>query len=516
MGNIGISTFEGISSGATQFLGNTPLYNTGLLFARERGISNKPVLISSLSEDRLKFGEVSPTAYGAYIVRNLFKNAGAYGATVYGVRILDEANSTAAFGFLTDGNVGSPVNILKVFAGQTGNKDKGTWANCSSSVTPEGVYCEFLPKDHVNGTKNAYTVRVYYKQVLRETWVGATWASLTTTVNESSSYIYVEPQTAATQQGNTPPAVITGVSKVILTGGTYTAPTEAMFYAGGDSLAPLGLNCFNTVDIQMLAVCEHTSLTMNTKGIEYANAHPKKPIFVGCLPYQSNTTTVESFATALQKDTTQCSALYNFWVKTNDENSGTIWVPAMGVIIGAGYIRIPSANSNLIHFPPGGIDSAFTDVIDVTPSTLDVTTETTWVKRYSINIARYLANTGWFLFSSRTTSVNLLYQSVHIRRMTSKYSAVLESNMLKYVQKPVTNEIQREIYTALLTYFRNEWTLGALNNTIPFDKACVINIAPDVSDPKQLNVTLDLIYTECIESIRINLNRNDFSLTITN
>ena len=119
---------------------------------------------------------------------------------------------------------------------------------------------------------------------------------------------------------------------------------------------------------------------------------------------------------------------------------------------------------------------------------------------------------GWFIFSSRTVSTHTLYQSVHIRRVTSKYKAVLEENMLRFIQKPNTAEIEREMYVALLSYFKGEWESGALNNQIPFDKSCIINISTDKNDPKNLKVILDLILTECIESITIEINRNDYSI----
>lgn len=494
---IGVSVQEGVSAGFTPF-GDTSKYGIGIIFERERGIPNVAIPIMSLQEDRKRFGGIESTKFGAYISRHLFKNAQNYGAIMYGVRILDVVNSSAATGVLTDGK-STPTTILNIWAGQNGQKDLGTWSNGSN-----GVKVRCYPKNHALGAVDAYTFQVFYKNELVETWEASTWVSLISQVNERSGYVMLIPNDLTES--------ITDVQNITLAGGTYTAPVEEDYYPIPDEIAPTGLAVFDSVDIQMLACAELTTLTFAQVARDYANLHPNRPMFIYSLPYQSTTSVVTTFATGMQTASTDCSAGYNFWVKTSDESDGFTWTPSVGVILGAGFVRVAGMNRDLIHFPPASIESAFVDVIDISPNNVTLQTATQWVKRYSTNVAIFQKGIGFFLFSSRTNSTNILFQSIHIRRVTSYYLKQLEANLLWTIQKPITAELKRQVYTSLYTYFYQEWSNGALENSIPFEQACSISIGQDTNDRKNLVVDISYILTECAESIRINLNRNDNSL----
>lgn len=499
---IGVSLQEGQSTGLSPFV-EASKYGIALLMERERGIPNKPLRVTSLQEDRKRFGGVSNDKFGAYVTRNLFKNAANFGAVVYGVRVLDVTGSTVASGNFTNG-AGTPVTIFKVWAGQTGYKDPGTWANCTSYSAGEGVKVRVFPKGHVNGIVDKYLFEVYYKNRVVESWSASTWNELITSVNDRSYYCFLEPVTLTGD--------ITDIQSVHLSGGTYAAPDEADFYPVPDEENPTGLAVLDNVDIQMVAVTEHFTVDMAQEGRDYCNNHPNRPVYVYNLPYVSTSTVVETFANALQTDLTDCSAGYNFWVQTSDENGGYIWAPSIGVVLGAGYVRVPGLNRDYIHFPPAGLDSVFADVKDISPNNVSIDTATQWVKRFSTNVAIYRPGKGFFLWSSRTNSTNSLYQSVHIRRVTSLYRSTLEDSLLWAVQKPLTPELKRQIYVSVYSYFLGEYGKGALENSIPFDQACVISVTQDELDRKTLRIVIDIILTECTESVRIELNRNDNSL----
>lgn len=91
---IGFSTTEGISNGASAFIEGDK-HTIGILWERERGIPNKPVLIGSIQDDRRRNGGIFGSSYGAYVARMLFNNAGSFGATVYGVRIVGDGSEAA-------------------------------------------------------------------------------------------------------------------------------------------------------------------------------------------------------------------------------------------------------------------------------------------------------------------------------------------------------------------------------------------------------------------------------------
>lgn len=501
---LGVSLTEGISTGITPF-SQAAKYNIGLLMERQRGIPNKAVRVLSLQEDRLLFGDVSAEMFGAYVTRHLFKNAQNFGAIVYGVRILDEDDSDTATGLFTDGG-GTPVTIFTVWAGQTGYKDPGTWANCTSYAAGEGVKVRAFPKNHANGVVDKYLFEVFYKNTLVESWEGSTWNDLITQVNDRSNYVFLEPGTLT--------ADITDIQQVHLAGGVYAAPLEADFLAQPDELNPKGLSVFDNVDVQMIACSEHHSVDMAQAGRDYCVGHPNKPIYVYNLPYISTTTEVENFADALQTAVPDCSAGYNFWVRTSDGAGGYVWTPSIGVVLGAGYVRVPGLNRDYIHYPPAGLDSVFLDVVDISPNNVSDALATQWVKRYSTNIAIYRKGKGFFLWSSRTNSTNNLFQSVHIRRLTSYYRKTLEDNLLWAVQKPLTPELKRQVYVSLFAYFLDEYGKGALERSIPFEQACIIDVKQDINDRKVMIVTIDIILTECTESVRIELNRNDNSLIV--
>lgn len=488
---VGVSSVEGVANGLSPF-NESDKHNIGLLMERERGVLNFPVLITSLQEDRKVFGDPELDKYGAYVTRHIFNNAGSFGAQIYGVRIAD-GTSVAATGNFTDGEV-SPTTIFTVTAGHKGLEDPGTWANTNLKV-------KGYPQDDPAGLAGKYLFEIYYKNVLVESFEAETWASLITQVNERSYYVFLTAGTLT--------ADITDIEEVTLSGGTYVAPDEADYAAVPDEISPTGLACLDTVNVQIVAVTDIQTLTMAQSLRTYCNAHQNKPIGVACMPYQSTSTEVATFADGLQSNNADCLAVYNAWVKTQDGFDSTIWVPALGCILGAGYIRVPEQNRSLIFYPPAGVDSSFVDVIDISPNNVTQAIATTWAKRYSVNSVIFKRGYGHFIFTSRTVSTNKLYHSINIRRLTSFYLQTLEDNLQWAVQKPATSELRRQIYASIWAYFRGQYNDGALEQTLPFEEACVIDVAADNLDRKIQRVTVDYVPTETAESIRIELNRND-------
>jgi hypothetical protein len=605
---IGVSIQEGIASGISS-IQSASKHNVGLLMERERGIPNKPIRVTSLQEDRVRFGGVQATQYGAYVTRHLFKNVGTFGAILYGVRIVGTGSSTASV-TVTDGAPtletwttvitvpaapltfeertytpadfsigdafslqsglttvtytvqagdaaidivtglqgliaaqqtllnpdwtdyatsidpsgklivehtiantvititpsvlsGGPNTIMTIYAAQEGVDDPGEWANDDLKV-------RLYPAGQATGLPDQILLEVIYKNRRVESWSGTKYTDIINLINQRSLYVRGVPAVAAND------VIIYDILEFTLSGGTYTAPVEADFYPVPDDTNPLGLAIFDNADVQIVAVTEHFSLTMAQEGQTWAVNLAARPIYVHNLPYQSNTVIVEQFANLLQSTLESCTALYNFWCKTSDENNSSVWVPALGTIIGAGYIKVPGLNRDFIHTPPAGIESAFSDVQDIYPRELSKEVQTLWVKRYSSNIAIYKAGKGFFLFSSRTTSTNLLFQSIHIRRQTSYYARVLEDSLIWLVQKPATPENKRRAYVEIYNFMLNEYNNGALEGSVPFSDACQIDIQQDPSDRKFLRIVIDWIPTEAVESVRIELNRNDGILISSN
>ena len=225
---------------------------------------------------------------------------------------------------------------------------------------------------------------------------------------------------------------------------------------------------------------------------------------------------------ALELQTAQTSFLagaYMGWAKVPDEEGNEQLLPIIGPVLGAAYLRTPHVQGDFIHIPPGGIDSLFTNVTEVIPARLSQGTINKCVQQFSCNIIQYVENEGYYVGSSRTYSTNDLYCSIHVRLQTSYYVRALYVLMRFMEQKGNTPELKNQALKELNRYFRNEYSNGALERSVPFDTAyqgiCDQSNNPIGQDRKLINIDVLWIPTECVESIRLSLQRNDGVLNVT-
>ena len=77
--------------------------------------------------------------------------------------------------------------------------------------------------------------------------------------------------------------------------------------------------------------------------------------------------------------------------------------------------------------------------------------------------------------------------------------------------------MKREALVELNQFFKTEYDNGALERSIDFDQAykgiCDRSNNPSTQDRKLLNIDVLWIPTECTESVRVSLQRNDGILT---
>lgn len=308
-----------------------------------------------------------------------------------------------------------------------------------------------------------------------------------------------------------------GVKSQALSGGVYVSPVEADFYPNNSTTNPRGLTCFDGFDIQILASTEYHTLTMASQGRDYASAR-KDCIYIANLPFQASDATLLDYATNLQSNTTSFIAGYNGWVKTSDGLGSTVWAPSIGCVIGAAFIRVPAIQGDGIHIPPAGIDSAFVDILDVTPNRISQERLNIFTEQYTVNSITYQERLGYFVMTSRTYSTNPLYHSIHIRMQTSYYVRVLKNNLGWAIQRPNTPELKKSLITSCHIFFKEEYENGALERSVKFEEACVIicdqSNNPVSQDRKNLNLDIDWIPTETTEKLRVSLNRNDGFLLV--
>lgn len=368
----------------------------------------------------------------------------------------------------------------------------------------------------VSGTTTAFTTQLAVGSVLYTTdgFLIGTVASIT---NDTTLTL---EKTALVTYSTTTSFKYTkyGKKTASLSGGVYNSPTEEDFYPVPDPNTPTGLACFDGVNVQIVATTEFNTLSMAVVGKDYAT-NRKDCIFLANLPYAASDAVVGNYATSLQTNTTSFAAGYNAWVKSSDETGSYQWVPAIGCVLGAAYIRTAALQGDHIHIPPGGIESVFEDIIDIIPNRITQDKLNQLTRDYTVNSIMYQENVGYYVATSRTYSTNPLYHSIHIRMMTSFYVRVLQQNLTWTTQKPNTPELKRQLITAIYNYGKIQYNIGAIERSVPFKNSwtiiCDQTNNPRNQDRKELNCDIDWIPTEATEAVRISLNRNDNSLVVS-
>lgn len=560
--DVGLKVVEGVANGLTPFQ-EPAKRNIGLIMERERGVPNTPIRVSSLSDDRLYFGGHTSTGYGATVVRNLFKNAKDAPVVIYGVRIVGSSAVASTVATTIDGIA------VEYTAGQLGQEDPGAWgddltgkfysydykvrnkyafevyykgnlvesfeaATCAalqslinsssyymivdfaaevplpSDASGTGTITTSLTSTTVTGVGTAFTTQVKVGTIIKN-GAGATVGIVKSIASNTS--LTLEENAAVVIAGAAFKYYLRYSQSNALANGVSDSPdAESSFYPNTDPTSPAGLACFNGVDVQIIASTEYHTSTMAVEGRNYCEGR-KDCIYVANLPLNPVTSAISDYSTALQQTGPSFIAAYNGWVKTSDENGGYETVPALGCVLGAAYLRVPYLQGDGIHIPPGGIDSAFVDVVEVYPKLLTQDQLNQYTREYTINSIVYRDRVGWFVMTSRTMATDSKYHSVHIRMQTSYYSRVLVNNLGWAIQKPNTPELKKEIYVSLYGYFLGEYNKGALERSVDFKTACNIicdqTNNPLSGDRKQLRADIEWIPTEAAEAIKLALNRND-------
>lgn len=566
MSNIGLTIIEDVAKGATAYKGPSKR-NIGILGQFVRGNAFKPTKVSSLEDLNVIFGGQDPDFFGPRIVKSIFDEAGNAPVTLYVARVVGE-DAVAATGSV-------PVKdaTMSVTAGYKGSKDAGSWGN-SVKVTlyswgyrakdaflvtiEKGEDIEQYQGDSLSELQMAinkvskYALVEFTQEIpklamtdvtgtvtatLSSNEITGVGTNFTTDLKVGSVLFNAEGKLLGTVQKVTSETKATLTSRafvavtataikvrtdeafsVTLTGGIDGTVTESDFHPVPSTIEPKGFACFDGHDVQILIHTEFHTLSMEKVFKQYLDER-KSPIGVINLPLNADAGTAELYAMELQSSGTSFLAGYMGWVKVPDERGDVVLIPSIGAVLGAGYIRSPYVQGDFIHIPPAGVDSLFNNVLDVVPTRLSQTVINKIVKEFTCNVIQYVENKGFYVGTSRTYSTDSLYQSVHIRMQTSFYTRSLFESMRFLEQKPNTPELKREALVEIETFFKNEYDNGALERSIPFPSAykgiCDKSNNPASQDRKVLNIDILYVPTECTESVKISLQRNDGILTST-
>lgn len=567
MADVGLSIVEGVASGASAYR-EPSKRNIGLLGQFVRGAAFSPVKITNMEDFNNIFGGQSASFFGPAIVKSIFDEAGNAPVTLYLARVVGNGSTTASGSATLSGSATMTVN-----AGYKGKDDPGSWANgvtvtlCSYSSRIKDMFTLIIQygdkqEQYNYGTlaeiqtavnKVSKYITIEFDKEIEKLVYTTISGSVTTSTSSNEVTGTSTTFTKDTKVGTvlvdtdgkligtvaavnsdtkltlTSKAIIAVTSKGIkkrddkeytatLAGGNDGDVVESDFYPVESTTDPKGLACFDGFDVQILACTEFHSLTMAKVLNQYLNAK-KNPIGVINLPLNADEGTAELYALELQTNTKTSflAGAYMGWCKVPDQDGNGVLIPAIGPVLGAAYIRAPYLQGDFIHIPPGGIDSLFSNVLEVIPARLSQNSINKLVQQFSCNVIQYVENLGYYVGSSRTYSTHNLYTSVHIRMQTSFYLRALNSLMRFLEQKPNTPELKREALVELNQFFKTEYDNGALERSVSFEDAyqgiCDRSNNPATQDRKLINIDVLWIPTECTESVHIALQRNDGILT---
>lgn len=295
----------------------------------------------------------------------------------------------------------------------------------------------------------------------------------------------------------------------VFAGGSDGTASDADFFGALDVLNPYYLKAVSLVDVMSL---QSTSTAQSW-------AKQNNTLIVGVLPFGATDQVKISYKTLLRNQTEPALALYDLWVKAYSESADDqVWIPGVGAVLGAGYIRVPARSNDQITTPPAGVGSAIEGITDVSPKNLSQLEINTHVQDWGINVVRSQEGLGNYIASSRTVSSNPLYHSIHTILQANYYRKVLKDSLAWAEQQPITVQFDTRVVGFLNAFFSAEYENGALENSISFNDACLIisgsAINPPSQDRKIRNFEVQYIPVEASESVVIRLNRNDGSLIV--
>lgn len=417
--------------------------------------------------------------------------------------------------FIVQGDMDSPFNlsgtavneptsedIFEVVAGRGGDEDAGDWGN--------SLRVRVYPINHPNGSSDGYKMEVFYQGYLVENFIsnGTNWQTLVDIVNQNSEYVLINAI-------NLSVALELGVFDSALSGGVYVAPTQQNFDPKYNAVTgeAEGLAIFEGVDVQILACPEVFSPSFVKLCDDFARTNLK--FFVFNMPYLANESVLETYYNALFTPDQSFIGGYLNWVEVPaDSNGNKIWIPSIGYVLGAGYIKKAGLYNGYVWTPPAGTETNAKGIFRITHDTLSEDTLSRFIKKWRCNVIKFVKNVGFCTWSSRTYSNNPLFESIHIRLETNWIIQNLKIRNEKFLQRLITPSLYKEQRTDNLIWFKNIYEQGGIERSISFADAVVITIEQSKENRKETEMEIAWIPPECNEHIHIKVSRNDGVLII--
>lgn len=486
MGNpIGLQVRElqGLSS---PVLAPADLTNVGIVVKSLRGPVNKPIFISSLKDYEIIFGAATSTNehVSYYEVRSLFMNAAPNDINVYVVRA---ANSGALGTAPSLTYTLETTDTLTFSAAYYGDASPGVVA--SNALKIEMV---------ADGSSTVWRLNVYDStygtDILVESIGSLTYANIQGTLQSQSRYVK---------------AVITGTAddnliakaKTALTGGTDpTAPTNLSATEYGN---------FDNYSVQMLfapfwtAVADHQALEAYCSGRNDCMG-------LVAATYATTTSTINGTYGTLSISKSFLAGYFN-WTKVTNYRSGgeQQWIPNLGGVIGAYYIRQLVAEGSNAFVPPGGLRTSIFGVLgqkyELSASDIE-----TMVHTEGWNVIQYYRGKGFVTRTSRTLSTTSKHYSIHIRRSINFLISTFRQTLGEYEQRQNNDRTRAQIQNAINLFLSSQYTKGMFEREGGYDNNVRVicdesNNDVNVRQNRQLVVDIYMNFAEVAETVYVNL-----------
>lgn len=418
------------------------------------------------------------------------------------ILVIESPVNSAFTSLVTSTNEPTSEDIFEVVAGRGGDEDAGDWGN--------SLRVRVYPINHPNGSSDGYKMEVFYQGYLVEDFIsnGTNWQTLVDIVNQNSEYVLINAI-------NLSVALELGVFDSALSGGVYVAPTQQNFDPKYNAVTgeAEGLAIFEGVDVQILACPEVFSPSFVKLCDDFARTNLK--FFIFNMPYLANESVLETYYNALFTPDQSFIGGYLNWVEVPaDSNGNKIWIPSIGYVLGAGYIKKAGLYNGYVWTPPAGTETNAKGIFRITHDTLSEDTLSRFIKKWRCNVIKFVKNVGFCTWSSRTYSNNPLFESIHIRLETNWIIQNLKIRNEKFLQRLITPSLYKEQRTDNLIWFKNIYEQGGIERSIPFADAVVITIEQSKENRKETEMEIAWIPPECNEHIHIKVSRNDGVLII--
>ena len=418
------------------------------------------------------------------------------------ILVIESPVNSAFTSLVTSTNEPTSEDIFEVVAGRGGDEDAGDWGN--------SLRVRVYPINHPNGSSDGYKMEVFYQGYLVENFIsnGTNWQTLVDIVNQNSEYVLINAI-------NLSVALELGVFDSALSGGVYVAPTQQNFDPKYNAVTgeAEGLAIFEGVDVQILACPEVFSPSFVKLCDDFARTNLK--FFVFNMPYLANESVLETYYNALFTPDQSFIGGYLNWVEVPaDSNGNKIWIPSIGYVLGAGYIKKAGLYNGYVWTPPAGTETNAKGIFRITHDTLSEDTLSRFIKKWRCNVMKFVKNVGFCTWSSRTYSNNPLFESIHIRLETNWIIQNLKIRNEKFLQRLITPSLYKEQRTDNLIWFKNIYEQGGIERSISFADAVVITIEQSKENRKETEMEIAWIPPECNEHIHIKVSRNDGVLII--